>query len=546
MDTLVNEGVKFIFGNPGTTELPILEALNDYPEIRYIMALHEGIAVSMADAYAHCSGEVGVVNLHVGPGLGNGLGSVYNAWEGRTPLVVTAGQQDSRMRLRDPLLGHDLVAMAKPLVKWSVEPTSADELSAVMHKAFKTAREEPSGPVFVSLPINIMDQRSEKGALLPSRLHNRFLPEPAAIEAVSEHLRTSQNPVVFFGDKIAQYGAFESLVALTELIGAKVFAEFLPSRINFPNQHPQFAGRAGQDYRMIAEQTKGADIVLLIGGEFFEEVWFTDNVPFPEDATIIQIDPDIKQLGRNIRVDHGLIGCPKLTLTALHSTVLSGITTETQKEIQERRQRMQIEKKHREEKRRELVRTPESQLGLSTAMLMEELRLNLPKDIAIAGEPITAGVDMLKTLSFDAPDDYLASRGGGIGQGLPSAIGMKLAQPDRPVLCLSGDGSSLYSIQTLWSAVHHEIPIVFLILNNRTYRILKLNMNRYRSEAQLPDRGYQHLDLSNPNIDYVNIAKGFGMNAVRVTKSDALAGAVSHAFETNESWLIDVLVDGSI
>ena len=144
------------------------------------------------------------------------------------------------------------------------------------------------------------------------------------------------------------------------------------------------------------------------------------------------------------------------------------------------------------------------------------------------------------------PNDYLASRGGGIGQGLPSAIGMKLALPDRPVMCLSGDGSSLYTIQSLWSAVHHELPIVFVILNNRTYRILKLNMNRYRAEAQLADRGYRHLDLSNPEIDYIDIARGFGMNATRVTQSSELADVVRTAFASNQPWLIEIRVDGSV
>ena len=149
MDTLVAEGVDFIFGNPGTTELPLIESLNDYPQIDYIMALHEAVAVTMADAYAQVSGNVAVANLHVGPGLGNGLGSLYNAWEGQTPLILTAGQQDNRMRLREPLLGHDLVAMAEPLVKWSVQVESADEMALIMNRAFKIARETPPGPVFV-------------------------------------------------------------------------------------------------------------------------------------------------------------------------------------------------------------------------------------------------------------------------------------------------------------------------------------------------------------------------------------------------------------
>ena len=161
MDTLMAEGVRYIFGNPGTTELPVIDSLHDYPDLDYVLCLHEGVAVSMADAYALATDTVGVVNLHVAPGLGNGLGSVYNAWQGDTPLLVTAGQQDTRLRLRKPMLGHDLVAMAAPLTKWSVEAQSADELPLILNRALKIAREAPSGPVFVSLPLDVMEQRTE-------------------------------------------------------------------------------------------------------------------------------------------------------------------------------------------------------------------------------------------------------------------------------------------------------------------------------------------------------------------------------------------------
>ena len=239
METLVAEGVRYVFGNPGTTELPLIESLQDYPDISYIMALHEAIAVSMADAYAQTSGNVAVANLHVGPGLGNGLGSVYNAWEGQTPLVVTAGQQDNRMRLREPLLGHDLVAMAEPLVKWSVQVESADEMALVMNRAFKTARETPSGPVFVSLPINVMDQQTGVAPILPSVIHDRTPPNPGGVEQAVKMLSAAKSPTIIYGDKVGRSGGLDALVVLAECTGATVFAEVLPSQVSFP--HPASA-----------------------------------------------------------------------------------------------------------------------------------------------------------------------------------------------------------------------------------------------------------------------------------------------------------------
>lgn len=288
MDTLVAEGVRYVFGNPGTTELPLLDSLNDYPQIEYIIALQEASAVTMAEAYAQASGTVGVANLHVGPGLGNGLGSLYNAWEGGTPLVVTAGQQDTRMRLREPLLGHDLVAMAAPLTKWSVEARSADELAHVLNRAFKIAREAPSGPVFVSLPINVMEEESTHGAMIPARLFPRSAPDPAGVAEAVELILAAKNPLILCGDKIATSGAVAELVRLAELIGANVYNEVLPSRVNFPTGHAHYRDRGAPDQALLRGLMGDADTILMIGGQFFEEIWYVDASPFPEDAVLIQ------------------------------------------------------------------------------------------------------------------------------------------------------------------------------------------------------------------------------------------------------------------
>lgn len=546
MDTLVAEGVRYVFGNPGTTELPLIESLQDYPQISYIMALHEAIAVSMADAYAQSSGNVAVANLHVGPGLGNGLGSVYNAWEGQTPLVVTAGQQDNRMRLREPLLSHDLVAMAEPLVKWSVQVESADEMALVMNRAFKTARETPSGPVFVSLPINVMDQPTRVAPIAPSVIHDRTPPNPDGLAHAVGMLSAADNPTIIYGDKVGRAGGQDALVSLAECTGATVFAEVLPSQVSFPTQHPQFRGRIAQDHRLIRKSLGETDLVVLVGGEFFEEIWFAEESPFPADAGVIQIDPAPANIARNLRVDCGLVADPKLGLMAINDGLEVAIDDHYRGDARLRSERLK-ERKNREwdEQMAKAQANPGNQ-PMAVATLMAELKDALPADVVISGEPISAGIDMLRTLSFANTGDYLAARGGGIGQGLPGAVGLKLATPDRPAMCLSGDGSSLYTIQTLWSASHHKIPVVFLIINNRAYRILKVNMNRYRADASLADRGYQHLDLSEPNVDFVSIAKGFGVRAIRVEAAADVGPAVKNAFASGEPWLIDVVVDGGV
>ncbi len=546
MESLLAQGVHHIFGNPGTTELPIIESLHDYPQLRYIMALQEAAAVSMADAYAHATGNVAVVNLHVAPGLGNGLGSVYNAWEGETPLLVTAGQQDRRLRLREPLLSHDLVAMAAPLVKWSVEATHADEMPLIMHRAFQTAREAPSGPVFVSLPMDVMESRTSYPPLTPSRLYPRAAPDPQGLAQASELLLGAERPTIVFGDKVASAGAMGALVKLAETLGAPVYAEILPARLSFPNQHPSFRGRMAPDQGLMRKQMSDRDVILLVGGEFFEEIWWVDESPFPPSAKLIQIEPAPARIARNYPVDCGLVSDPKRALEALAEAIEAGADRRFHARVTERMRALQALKEAERAEQLERVKAMPGNRPMSSVRLMYELARCLPEEVSIAGEAITASVDLVRALTFDDPSDYLAARGGGIGQGLPSAIGLKLAHPDRPVMCLSGDGSALYTIQALWTAAHHDIPIVFVIINNRAYRILKLNLNRYRSEASLENRGFLHLDLTEPEVDFVQIARGFGVEGQRIEAPEEIAPAVTAAFRSGKPWLLDVVVDGSV
>ena len=547
LETLENEGVRYVFGNPGTTELPLMDSLLDHSNIEYILALHESVAVSMADAYAQASGKVGVVNLHVAPGLGNGLGAIYNAWEGQTPLLVTAGQQDNRMRLREPLLGHDLVAMAAPLTKWSVEAQHAGELPLLLNRAFKTARETPAGPVFVSLPINVMEQTTGQAPMPPSKVFPRVTPDPAGVDAAAELLLAARKPLIVCGDKVAKAGAVDALVDVAEQTGAPVYSVVLPARLNFPNQHPQFRDRMANDQAAMGERLGESDVVLLAGGEFFEEVWFADESPFPATTRLIQIDPSPANLGRNYRVDVGLAGDLRSALDALAKRLRQCAGKDYARAARARRVLLEKEKRAAREAQAKKAYAPLGNRPMSAARLMAELDASLPKNVVVASEAITASPDMLKTLTFETADDLLMSRGGGIGQGLPSAIGVKLAHPDRPVLCISGDGSACYTLQALWTAAHHRIPVVFLILNNGSYRILKLNMDRYRRDAGIAaDRPYPHMDLGDPAIDFVRIAGGYGVKGTKVSEPEKVAAAVRTAFDANEPWLLDIVIDGGV
>src|SRR5215470_8119170 len=240
MDSLVRHGIGHMFGNPGTTESPILDALLDYPQMKYIVALHEGVALGAASYYAQTSGKTAVVNVHVAPGLGNALGMLYNALKARAPLVVTAGQQDTRLRLRGPVLGHDLVTMAAPLTKWSVQIERADEVAPIMHRALKIASDPPAGPVFVALPIDVMEQETDVEPFPPGALYRAPAPEAAGIHAAAELLRGARQPVIVAGDDAAR--AASEVATLAERLGAAVWSEGIRTHQVLPSAHPNLRG----------------------------------------------------------------------------------------------------------------------------------------------------------------------------------------------------------------------------------------------------------------------------------------------------------------
>lgn len=547
MESLIAEGVEYIFGNPGTTENALLDSLIDYPKLTYIMALHEGVAVGMANYYAQATGIPGVANLHVGPGLGNGLGMLYNAHEGHTPLVLTAGGQDTRMRLREPLLGHDLVALAKPLTKWAVEPQSADELPLVMHRAFKIAKEPPSGPVFVSLPVDVMEGETEYSVMPPTKMYHAAAPDPEGIKAAAEMLAAAKNPAIVCGDGVAHAGAVDELVALAERIGAPVYYEGLHHHINFPTHHANCRDRLPADYAGIRKIMGEPDTVLLIGGNFFEELWFDEGLPFEESCAVIHVELAPSKIAHNFSVNLGLLGDPKVALAALNAAAETAMDDAARSLAATRGEALAKWKTNDLESQTKRAKEVWDAEPIHTSRIMAELYAAMPKDTIIVNESITATTDLKRTIPFSKRGEYYGTRGGGIGQGLPGGIGVKLAHPDNTVIALSGDGSSMYSIQALWTASHHQVPVVYIIIHNRSYRVLKLNLNIYRKRFGLGgEKPYPHMDLIDPDFGYVDIARGYGMEAQRVEHPGDLAAALKTAIESGKPYLLDVIADGSV
>lgn len=545
MDSLVAHGVDAIFGNPGTTENPLLDSLIDYPQIPYYVALHEGVAVGAASFYAQATGKTAVVNLHVAPGLGNGIGMIYGALKARSPLIVTAGQQDTRLRLNEPLLSHDLVAMAAPVTKWSAEPRSADEIGPMLHRAFKIANDPPSGPVFVALPVNVMEQETDVKAIASNALRRDAAPSAEGIAEVVELLLSSSAPAIVVGDDVARSNAVERMVALAELIGAPVWHEALRAQISFPNRHPNNRGRIPFETASIRQTLAPHDVVVLIGGTFFEELWY-DEGPIVREATkVIQIDASHERLAFSQHLHIGLVADLPTAIDQLTAALEEDAPTSFHAAAAARNEVFaEAQQKARDASEARLQSLWDDQ-PMSPARAMFEIRQALPDDVVIVDESITASLEVADRFDFAAPGDYYGGRGGGIGQAIAGVIGIKVAYPDRPVVALSGDGSTMYSIQALWSAAHHDLPIVFIIFSNREYRVLKHNLDIYRQrfDAQ-SNRPYPHMDLNEPVLGFVDMARGMGVDAAAVTDPEELGPAVATALASGGPYLIDVVISG--
>ncbi len=538
LDSLMLHGATRIFGNPGTTETPLLDSLADYPGIEYIFHLHEGIAVGSANFYAQASGKTAVVNMHVAPGLGNAIGMMYGAMKNCSPLIVTAGAQDTRVRLRDPLLGHDLVAMAEPVTKWSVQVEHADEMGPIMRRAFKVANEHPAGPVFVALPINVLEQQTEIGATRAGDLMTSAKADDEALRRLANFIRAGKNVGIVAGDDVVRDGARDALVALSEKIGAGVHKELVCGHFPFPSRHPHFRGRLGADAVGINQALGDYDLVIMIGGSFFEEVWYTDTSPFADDVTLVHLEASAARLGHKYPTTLGILGHIKDALTRLIDLVGD------EPIYQQRCDALVSQHETAQEKSKERFESLKDLSPMTPARAMFELSKAVPDDAVIAEEAVTSVQDVHDNFDVGGTTTFYGCRGGGIGQAMAGCVGTAVAHPDQMVLGITGDGSSMYSIQSLWTAAHHSLNVLFVILANREYRVLKHNTDQYRRRFNVPsNKPYVYMDLK-PELGFCEMAAGMGVPGRQISDPTEIAEAVAEAMATEGPYLLELVIQG--
>jgi benzoylformate decarboxylase len=546
MEQLVADGVRHIFGNPGTTEQPFMDVLQDYPQLQFVLALHEGVAVSMADAYARLTRQPAFVELHIAPGLGNGLGMMHNAKVGQSPLVVYAGQSESRALFQEPHLHGPLVDMARPVCKWAYQVEHAHDLPQAVRRAFKVAAEPPQGPVFLSLPMDVLDEDANVEIRPTAYTSWRTRPDATALAQAAELLLSARKPVIVAGDRVALSGAQDDVVALAELLGAPVFENYA-SEYNVPAAHPLYLGAfsfAGGT-RQLDATLEGCDVLLSVGAPLFQIIFPKIEPILPRGTKLVQIDLLPWELNKNLPADVAMIADPKAALTELAELVRAGRPTAFTAAAEERAAAIGQRTAAARESYRGYVRQHWDDEPISAARLMHELRDALPEGAIVFSEAITNQPHLVNALQPSAPGQLMNGRGGGIGPGLPGTLGAQLACPDRKVVGVCSDGAAMYSITALWTAAHHRIPATFVMLSNASYRILKLNMVEYLGKAAR-ERKFVEMDLNEPPLRFDRLADAMGVPSRRVERPQDLAGALREAIAHDGPSLVDVVLEGSV
>ncbi|HQT78485.1 MAG TPA: thiamine pyrophosphate-binding protein, partial [Rhodopila sp.] len=444
LELLKQEGVRVMFGNPGTTELPLMDAFAAERELRYILALQEAPAMGMADGYAQASGQLAVVNLHVAPGLGNALGMLYDAQKAGSPILVTAGQHEQRFNFTEPLLWADLPTIARPFVKWSAEVRQLSDLPRAIHRAAKTALAPPMGPVFLSLPGDILVDSADLDLGAPSRVSPRIRGDAGAIAQAAAIMAKAKSPVIIAGDAVPQGNALAELVAFAEALGAPVYDEGMASRAMFPSSHPLYRGPIVRLPAAIRGMLQQHDLLVSIGADLFTLSLPGDVEPMPDDYPVIHLDTDPWELAKNYPEKVAILGEPKVTLPEMTNALMQARSPAEEAGSVQRLVHVKAEGVASLAKLHAMADAVAERNPIHPLALMQMIGRILPENAAVIDETVSSGAGLRRFLQSNDAQSFYGLRGGGIGWGLPAAIGVKLALPDRPVVALIGDGSAMY------------------------------------------------------------------------------------------------------
>ena len=538
VELLISEGVTHLFGNPGTTELPIMQALPDYLGLKFILGLQESVVMGMADGYARASRQLTAANVHVAPGLGNAMGALYNAKFSGSPVILTAGQQEQGHGLLEPLLYDDLTSMAAPLVKWSIEVTRLQDLPRIMRRAAKIAMTPPTGPVFISLPGDILNEIAEIDMGQSVRIDHRVRPSDKSLDELANALLSAKNPVIISGQELSSQQAFVDASALASLLGAGVFQESVPFSATFPTSHPQYLGMLTRSQENVRKTLDPFDLVLCLGADLLRMSVYSPVEPLPNHSRVLHLSERSWELGKNYRTELALQANVCETLSVLLPLLRSRIDTKYEEQAQIRA--IALEQQNWTVTRNKLatqVLTQSSMRPMSASTFVMHITNQLTPDVIVVEEALTSTQSLPQYLHQHYPDSFFGLASGGLGFAIPGAVGVSMAKPGRPVVAIVGDGSAMYGIQGLWSAAHFKLPITYVIANNKGYRIIKERLVSMQGSDQ-----FIGMDMNDPAINYCQLAQSMGMGSIKVSDPADLDAALKAGIQSGKPNLIEVVV----
>ncbi|OZM70530.1 benzoylformate decarboxylase [Amycolatopsis antarctica] len=511
-DLLRELGLTTVFGNPGTTEIPFL---SDWPgDFRYVLGLQESSVVAMADGYAQAGGRPVLVNLHSAGGVGHGLGHVFTAYKNRTPMIVLAGQQMRSLMPDDPFLGAtDAAAFPRPYVKWSCEPARAQDVPAAIARAYHLATQAPQGPVFVSVPVDDWDAEADRPVVARQRIPG-FAPDPEALAGLTTALAASERPAIVVGPAVDADGAVPEVVALAEKLNAGVWASPMSARCSFPEDHPLFLGFLQPERGATATVLAGHDLVVVLGAPAFTYHVYRgeSEVALPPMYLISDDEQVLARASEGI----GIRATAGLAVRALTAAVPA--TDRPAPLVRVRPSR------------------PPESTPVSAAYVYAALAESLPDNAIVVEETPSHRNDLHDHLPIRATDTgFLTVASGTLGYGLPAAVGAAIARPERKVVAVIGDGSSMYGIQALWTAAREQVPVTFVIMDNSQYAAVRI-LGEAAGGAKLPG-----VELG--GIDFAALAASLGCTGHHVRSPAELGTALTAALADDRPNLLHVRVD---
>lgn len=548
LEQLTADGIRYIFGNPGSTEEGFLDELSQVDSVRYVLGLQEAAVVLTANGYALATRKPTVVQLHSSVGLGNALGSLYHSYRmQRAPLVVIAGEAGTAYDALEAHMWTDLAALARPVTKYATRAIHPSSVLRLLRRCIKIAATPPVGPTFLAVPQDVLDQLNDEEVhptVVPS---TRVEPEPATLALATELLAEARRPVILVGDGVAHAEASGEVRRLATVLGAPVWG-VMASEVSLPWTDPLYQGLTGHmfgsDSRRVVED---ADAVVICGTYVFPEVFPLLENPFRPDAKIIHIDLDANAIAKNHPVTLGVVSDPRLTLRRLAENLTDRLTPAQRDAAAERVSRLAEDTARARAAARDADVPRRGDVPLRMSAFAEALAGRLPAGSVVFDETLTYSPELTRYLTPSAPGALFQTPGGTLGVGLPGAVGAKLALPDRTVVGLTGDGGAMYSYQALWTAAHHGIDAKFVVCNNRSYRLLKENLVEYRRERNTAAATFPPpFDLVDPGLDYVALASGLGVPGMRVTEPKEIEGGLDALLDHDGPFLLELMLEGDV